>query len=542
VADITYEQIQALLNPLAKEETLSTFSENRNVMTKDPGHPLNKMSTSLDSIYHFLTNRFKFDKKDTPKPSDKDEGHTKDPGHPINRMAMALDSIYHFLTNRFKFESLGTEDKNIGRGKLDPKPSKKDPVPLPGETDEEEKFELPATPVLMMAGLLVAGLLKAIKDKLQETWGAVMGFFTKPIIAFRALMQGSVLKLMKQFGGWLGKIGTKLKGFSVSFKNWPRLTKFVNALLKPFRLLGKLVSGAGTGFTKLSKWLKPLQTALQKIIAPIVKVGGKMTGLVTTALGPIGTALKGFGRLLGWIAAPLTLVFEAFDLFSFISGGFTKNAEKLSDSLAEKGVLGRAWYGLTHMFTTIATFGYEFKEMVKAWWDVFANALKGVKDGFMNIVEGFQLKLLDMWNYIASSRMGRWFGMEVADTPALRQKKQEHAFKGEIKETFKGMDLTTEQVDKRIAKWKERGNKIGISPEEGDTFDSFMQRVKSAEATKKAEAKELPSSGGTGSKFQTPGLDRLSDQTFNIQNQTFNNQQPDSSRESFSGMRVVLAN
>jgi hypothetical protein len=322
-------------------------------------------------------------------------------------------------------------------------------------------------------------------------------------------MQGSVLKLMKQFGGWLGKIGTKLKGFSVSFKNWPRLSKFINALLTPFRLLGKLVSGAGSGFGKLAKWLKPVQTALQKIIGPIVKVGGKLTGLISTVLGPIGTA---------------------------------KNAKNLSETMSKKGLLGRAAYSLMHMFTTIATFGYEFKEMVKAWWGVFADALKGVKDKFLDIVDGLKLKLIDMWNFIANSRIGKWAGMEGVETAGM---KQDSAFKG-IKKSLNIGDRdehNESNMGQRLQKWKVRAEKVGVVPEEGDDYDSYVKRIQAAEASKKVEAQELPAQGmRSGAGPPGHGQALLPSNTISIQNQTFNNQMPQSSRESFSGLRVIQAN
>ena len=66
------------------------------------------------------------------------------------------------------------------------------------------------------------------------------------------------------------------------------------------------------------------------------------------------------------LALPITLVLEAFEAFKMIFvGSFTKNAEALSESISEKGILGRAWYGFTHMFQTVATFGYELVETFK---------------------------------------------------------------------------------------------------------------------------------------------------------------------------------
>ena len=298
-----------------------------------------------------------------------------------NRMANTLDDIYSFLQQKFENGGLSgfTADTDVGNiEKQDDKTDNKIT-----EKDKKEIKEDAVTSIPLIAPLLAGGIVVAIKDWLGVTWKTLTDGVMTSITAFQAFIRGAI-----------GSVGKIFKGFKISdtakfAKNWPKLTKLINGLLSPFRLLGKgmrqlqlAFTNVQRAFTNAVRLVKSPFTTLQKIISPITKgfkAVSKVVSSITAGFGGMSPIVKSTGKLFGTIgkllsklAVPITLAMESFDLVSMIfKGEFSKNAKKISDQLSEKGVFGRALYSVMNMFSTIATFGWEFWETLKSMTEMF---------------------------------------------------------------------------------------------------------------------------------------------------------------------------
>ena len=388
---------------------------------------------------------------------------------PLGRMANTLDDIYTFLQDRFKTTGLGTADNNIGT--LTKKEKEKAIQEEKGKSDNDSGGSLWVSGILAGAGISL--ILKAIKEKLDETWAGVAQTILKPFVTFQLAITGlpkSLSGLSLNFQRFTSKIGI---WFS---KTFPRLSKIIKTLITPIKWLTTKVKGLGRSITSAVKNFK-----FSKIFAPLMKWISKLSG--GFGFGKLFKFLSPIGGLLKKLAFPITLVLEAFEAFKMIFvGSFTKNAQALSDSISEKGILGRAWYGFTHMFQTITTFGYEFVEMVKAWWDVFAGVFEKVKDSFHNLTDTISTMFFDMYNAVAHYIPG----MKKIKTEGMKKDDAINAIKRDA-----GGDKN-KTVGDSIDKLVMRGEKVGVAPEKGDDYISLRKRVIAAEQqTKRNENVQL---------------------------------------------------
>lgn len=395
---------------------------------------------------------------------------------PLGRMADTLDDILLFLQEKFKPTGLGTEDANVGMLA----PRQDEPVKLK-EEKKDEKAEKEKDGSVFVGGTIVAATLMAIKDKLNETWTGLTQTFLKPFTA---------LKLA------IGKLPNYIKNLNTRF---PKLTKFITDLSSKIKQFGgKVWSNFATKFPKLAKRLESVMSVVKNFGSSITKAVknfnlGKFFAPVTNALktltGGAGFGLKGLAKFMSPVlgifkklALPITLVLEAFEAFKMIFvGSFTKNAEALSESISEKGILGRAWYGFTHMFQTVATFGYELVETFKAVTGAVGTFLDPIKDGFMNLIDTIVEYFYKMYNYMADSTMGSFFGMEKLETEGM---KKDNKIKSILRNSNMAQNDTTTD---RVSKWMERGAKVGVDLEDVDDYRSLQLKVKAAEAAAKAK-------------------------------------------------------
>jgi len=153
---------------------------------------------------------------------------------PLSRMANTLDDIFNFLKEKFKPTGLGTEDANVG---MLNKPEKEaDPT---AEQQKEQKAKEEKTKAdsgsIFVAGTIVAATLKAIKDKIDETWSGVTMTILKPYIAIREALKGlpkAFDSLKTRISNFTGKIW---KGFSAKFPNLAKTIDKVIDSVKGFK-------------------------------------------------------------------------------------------------------------------------------------------------------------------------------------------------------------------------------------------------------------------------------------------------------------------
>lgn len=395
---------------------------------------------------------------------------------PLGRMADTLDDILLFLQEKFKPTGLGSEDANVGM--LAPRGD--EPAKLE-EKKKDEKADTKNDGSVFVGGTIVAATLMAIKDKLNETWVGLTQTFLKPFTA---------LKLA------IGKLPNYIKNLNTRF---PKITKFITDLSSKIKQFGgKVWTNFATKFPKLAKRLESVMSVVKNFGSSITKTVknfnlGKFFAPVTNALtkltGGAGFGLKGLSKFMSPVlgifkklALPITLVLEAFEAFKMIFvGSFTKNAEALSESISEKGILGRAWYGFTHMFQTVATFGYELVETFKAVMGAVGTFLDPIKDGFMSLIDTIVEYFYKMYNYMADSTMGSFLGMEKLETEGMKKTNRINAL---LRNSNMAQNDTTTD---RVSKWMERGAKVGVELKDDDDYLSYSKKVKAAEAAAKAK-------------------------------------------------------
>jgi len=397
---------------------------------------------------------------------------------PLSRMADTLDDILLFLQEKFKPTGLGSEDANVGM--LAPRGD--EPAKLEEEKPKEDKkVDTKNDGSVFVGGTIVAATLMAIKDKLNETWVGLTQTFLKPFTA---------LKLA------IGKLPNYIKNLNTRF---PKITKFITDLSSKIKQFGgKVWTNFATKFPKLAKRLESVMSVVKNFGSSITKTVknfnlGKFFAPVTNALtkltGGAGFGLKGLSKFMSPVlgifkklALPITLVLEAFEAFKMIFvGSFTKNAEALSESISEKGILGRAWYGFTHMFQTLATFGYELVETFKALAEAAFTFLDPIKAAFLNIVDTITEYVFKVYNLMADSTMGSFLGMEKMETEGM---KKDNKIKALLRNSGMSQNDTTKD---RVSKWMERGAKVGVDLEDVDDYRSLQLKVQAAEKAKKMQ-------------------------------------------------------
>ena len=290
-----------------------------------------------------------------------DAANAKAPGQelaPLNQIAAKLELIYGFIKETFKPTGLGSEDDN--KGMLD-RPEK--------EKGKKSKGSA------WLGGTLVAATLMSIKDYLEETWTGLAQRFLKPFVAVQLAIKGlpkSLSGLSLNFQRFTSKLAAK----------FPRLSKVMTNLMKPIRWVTTKVNGFGRAISNAVKNFK-----ISKIFAPLLTWVSKLGGVA--GLGGFFGFLSPLLPLLKAFALPLTLALEAFEAFNMIFvGSFSKNAEKLADDISKKGVLGRMWYGFTHMFQTIAaSVKTQFDTITQTFDILFSDHPDGIVGKLKNVGE-----------------------------------------------------------------------------------------------------------------------------------------------------------
>ena len=386
---------------------------------------------------------------------------------PLSRMADTLDDIYGFLKDTFTRTGLGTADDDVGTI------SKNEKEKIANVA--EKKAEKDKGGSLWTSGIIAAAavglILKAIKEKLDETWTGVAQSFLKPYVAVQLAIKGLPGKLKS-----LGKsIGGK---FSARF---PRLAKRIGDAITKLKNFG----------TAVGKFFKPVTDTLMKALKPVKSIFKTLFSSVSKLSGGFG-----FGKLFRFmspvlavfkkLALPITLVLEAFEAFKMIFvGSFTKNAQELSDSISKKGILGRAWYGFTHMFQTIATFGYELVDTFKAVITAAGTFMEPIKDGFMNLLDTISSYFIKMYNAIARKSMGL---LSEIKTDGMDQMDRREA----LKRSISGGVVDDARADRMTDQLIDRGAKVGVEMQDGDNMTSFKNRIQAAEQqTKRNEKVQL---------------------------------------------------
>ena len=371
---------------------------------------------------------------------------------PLGRMADTLDDILLFLQEKFKPTGLGTEDANVGMLA----PREDEPAKLEEQKKKEEKAKADSGSIFV-AGTLTAAALTAIKDKIDETWSGVTMAILKPYIAIKEALKGlpKVFDSLKtRISNFTGKVW---RGFQAKF---PKLAKFIDRAVDSVRGFKDSIVKAVKNFN-LGRFFKPLFDSIKSVAG-----GG------------------GFGKVIGILkkfALPLTLVMEAFEAFKMIFvGSFSKNAQALSDSISDKGVLGQAWYGFTHMFQTIATFGYEVVETFKAVSEAAHTFFDPIKNGFEKLMDELSSIYITMYNAIASKSMGL---LDVIPTKEMEEMDRRSFLKQGILERGGSAGQAEMQTEALI----NRGAKVGVELEDGDDERTFKARIKAAEKAKKMQ-------------------------------------------------------
>ena len=393
---------------------------------------------------------------------------------PLSRMADTLDDILLFLQEKFKPTGLGTEDANVGM--LAPKGD--EPAQLGEEKPKEDKkVDTKNDGSIFVAGTIVAATMMAIKDKLNETWVGVTQTFLKPVAAIKLAFQPWG-KTLSRTNLQFQKLTSQIINVIKRTKGFQRISKIFISLADAGRKVAQVIRNMGGSITKAVKNFN-----LGRFFKPVTEIIKKLTG------GP-GFGLKGLFKFMGPVlgvfkklALPITLVLEAFEAFKMIFvGSFTKNAEALSESISEKGILGRAWYGFTHMFQTISTFGYELVETFKAVIEMAGTFLDPVIEAFHNLTDTISNMFIDMYNFMADSTMGSFFGMEKIETEEARKMDRRNALRRSL--DVYGDDAKADRLTDQLI---ERGAKVGVELEDGDDLKSFRDKIRAAEKAKKMQ-------------------------------------------------------
>ena len=338
---------------------------------------------------------------------------------PLSRMANTLDDIFLFLQDQFKPTGLGSEDANVGMLSKTEKEADPTDEQTEKETKKEEKVDNQGS--IFVAGVITAAALTAIKDKLEETWSGVTMVILKPFIAIREAIKS------------LPKLFEKLS------KHFPKLSKRIDSIIKAFKNF------------KLGKFFKPLLDSIKTIAGS----GG---------FGKVISVLKKF-------ALPLTLVMEAFEAFKMIFvGSFSKNAEAMAESISEKGVLGRAFYGFTHMFQTIAAaVKTQFDTIMQTFDILFSNHPDGMVGKLFNIGEIMLTPLVELFkDFVIYPIQKALSYLGLADDPD----DAEAARKKDLDEVAAHQETLSEAEQKYIT---DKAQQYGTSEEEFKTYLKYKE-------------------------------------------------------------------
>jgi len=164
---------------------------------------------------------------------------------------------------------------------------------------------------------------------------------------------------------------------------------------------------------------------------------------------------------------------EAFEAFKMIFvGSFSKNAEAMAESISEKGVLGRAFYGFTHMFQTIAaSVKTQFDIITQSMDILFSDHPDGMFGKLKDLGTIFFTPLLELFKdfVIYPIQKGLSFipGLGVDDPDDV-----EVARKKDLDEVAAHQETLSEAEQKYIA---DKAQQYGTSEEEFKTYLKYKE-------------------------------------------------------------------
>jgi hypothetical protein len=245
----------------------------------------------------------------------------------------------------------------------------------------------------------------------------------------------------------------------------------------------RAITGAVKNF-KLSKFFAPLMKGFSKF-------GSGIMGFIPGFKKFMGV-LRPLRWLIGKIALPLTIALEAFEAFNMMFvGSFSKNAEKLADDISEKGVLGRMWYGFTHMFTTIiAAVKTNFDTMMQTFDILFSDHPDGIVGKLKNVGEIILTPIVELFKDFVIYPIQKalsWIPFSGVDDPddaaaALKKERAEIGMSVD-EEGVQRSDVSAHSTSKRVkelaadAAYKAK-NLEGQAQKVGLTVDEYLQYKK----------------------------------------------------------------
>lgn len=266
----------------------------------------------------------------------------------------------------------------------------KEPAPSNAEDKAEEKAQAQKHETLLAGmvdgiGKTVNGiaemnknLLKGLKDKVKGGMGILIAGIAAPIIAIVSFFKqlGMELKFLgKLTSGGLTKIfrGIKrifgprnvkgltdsLKGVrdSLNPKNW-KWIQSIRALFsesKAFGRVSKIFGSLKTGFTKFGTIIGKIFKPIIGVFRTIFTVGESLTGFSKIATKIVKFA-GGFGRILGKLMLPVTILMSAFDFITGFMEGFEKD-----------GILGGLEGGLSKLFKNLIGMPLDLLKSAVSW-------------------------------------------------------------------------------------------------------------------------------------------------------------------------------
>ena len=394
--------------------------------------------------------------------------------NPLNAIAGHVLEIKNVLKEAFKPTGLGTADTNVG---LAQKKEKEEKEQKEGKEVKEVKADKNGLSTLLTAilgGAFAASILKVLKDKLDETWPGVALTLTKPIAAY-SLMP----KLIKTLNT---RLATTNKNFKPLSSSMSKVNTRLTTVGTKISQLGSTLKNSKLGVfvtklaTNISKFLQPVMESLGKIatsvkkgLTTLLKPLSTLTG--ASGLGTLFNLVKPLGPIFKKLALPVTLVLEAFEAFKMMFvGSFSKNAEAMAESISEKGVLGRAFYGFTHTFQTIAAaVKTQFDTIMQTFDILFSDHPDGMVGKLLNIGEIILTPIVELFkDFVIYPIQKALSYIGLADDPDDERAAREQ----ELKEVADDQQRLSEAEQQYIS---DKAKQYGTSEEEFKAYLKYKE-------------------------------------------------------------------
>ena len=246
----------------------------------------------------------------------------------------------------------------------------------------------------------IAGGILDLKDSFLKGLQKGAGF---GLGAVAALIAAPVITLVNFFKS----LGTELK--FLNQLTGGRLTKLFQPFVRFFNAIEDVVSKAGTRkilkgdtfkvFGRFTNFVNRIISGPVKLFNRIMKVLGKFPAIIasaTSSFAPIAKFAAGFGRILGKIFLPITIIMSAFDAITgFIDGFSNENGnivEKVIAGIQEAiisvvdGLVG----GLIRMITGAVAWILDllgFENFANSLTTTVNGAIEGIYDAFRGIID-----------------------------------------------------------------------------------------------------------------------------------------------------------